>query len=383
MNNHFRAAVIASLAFISSSVVPASVRAAPETEQDRKSLTGTAAVAADWTQDAPGVRHKITVDDLPPPYQTESVNNRPKVVARPKGAQPQVPAGFKIEEYASGFDDPRFLLTAPNGDIFVTESDANAIKVLLPSGGKPEVFADRGLNDPFGIAFYPPGPEPQYLYVANTNGVVRFPYRNGDTKARGPAEKLSAELSAGGLLTGGGHWTRDIVFSPDGKRMFVSIGSASNVSDDSAEANRARIFQFNPDGTGQKVFAWGIRNAVGIKFRPGTEDLWMSVNERDALGDGLVPDYISRVQPGGFYGWPWFYIGNHQDPRHKGKHPELADKVLIPDVLVQSHSATLESLFLRRATIPGRIQGRHLRRFPRVMEQGAADRLQDRARAVR
>ena len=330
------------------------------TAAEPKTISGPAAVAADWTQDAPGVRHKITVDDLPPPYQTESVYNRPKVVARPKGAQPQVPPGFKIEEYASGFDDPRFLLTAPNGDIFVTESDANAIKVLRDKGGKPEaniIFADRGLNDPFGIAFYPPGPEPQFLYVANTNGVVRFPYRNGDTKARGPAEKLSAELSAGGLLTGGGHWTRDIVFSPDGKRMFVSIGSASNVSDDSSEANRARIFQFNPDGTGQKVFAWGIRNAVGIKFRPGTEDLWMSVNERDALGDGLVPDYISRVQPGGFYGWPWFYIGNHQDPRHKGKHPELADKVLIPDVLVQSHSATLNLCFYDGQQFPAEYKG--------------------------
>jgi len=361
MSHPFRAAAIASLAFISSSLVPASVRADPETDENRKSLTGEAAVAADWTRDAPGVRHKITVADLPPPYQTESVNNGPRVVAKPKSAQLRVPAGFKIEEYARGFDDPRYLLTAPNGDIFVTESDRNAIKVLRnKGGGKPEpseTFADRGLNDPFGIAFYPPGPEPQFLYVANTNGVVRFPYRNGDTKARGPAEKLSVELSAGGLLTGGGHWTRDIAFSPDGKRMLISIGSASNVSDDSAEANRARIFQFNPDGTGQKVFAWGIRNAVGIKFRPGTEDLWMSTNERDALGDGLVPDYISRVQPGGFYGWPWFYIGNHQDPRHKGKHPELADKVLIPDVLVQSHSATLNLCFYDGQQFPAEYKG--------------------------
>ena len=357
MNHHLRAAVTASFALISPLIVPAGSRAA-ETPQDRKSLTGPAAVAADWTQDAPGVRHKFTVEDLPPPFQTESVNNRPKVVARPKGAQPQVPAGFKIEEYASGFADPRFLLTAPNGDIFVTESDANAIKVLRgTTGGKPEVFADRGLNDPFGIAFYPPGPEPQYLYVANTDGVVRFPYRNGDTRARAPVEKLGAELSAGGLLTGGGHWTRDIVFSPDGKRMFVSIGSASNVSDDSSEANRARIFQFNPDGTGQKVFAWGIRNAVGIKFRPGTEDLWMSVNERDALGDGLVPDYISSVKPGGFYGWPWYYIGNHQDPRHKGKRPELANQVLIPDVLVQSHSATLNLCFYDGQQFPAEYKG--------------------------
>ncbi|HEV2841187.1 MAG TPA: sorbosone dehydrogenase family protein [Chthoniobacterales bacterium] len=329
---------------------------------ESKSLTGQAAVSADWTQDAPGARHKITLDDLPPPFQTESVTNRPRVVARPEGAQLQVPAGFKIELYAAGFRDPRYLLTAPNGDIFVTESGNDTIKVLRDTDGdgKPnsnEVFAEKGLKDPFGIAFYPPGPEPKYLYVANTNGVVRFPYRNGDIKARGPVEKLGAELSPGGLLTGGGHWTRDIAFSPDGKRMLISIGSLSNVSDDSDEADRARIFQFNPDGTGQKVFAWGIRNAVGIKFRPGTEDLWMSTNERDALGDGLVPDYISRVQPGGFYGWPWFYIGNHQDPRHKGKHPELAGKVLVPDVLVQSHSATLNLCFYDGQQFPAEYQG--------------------------
>ena len=332
------------------------------TAAEPKTISGEAAINADWTQDAPGVRHKITLDDLPPPYQTKSVNNDARVVARPAGAQLRVPAGFKIEQYASGFRDPRYLLTAPNGDIFVTESGAETIKVLrnTDGSGRPnvtEVFTKEGLKDPFGIAFYPPGPDPQYLYVANTNGVVRFPYRNGDTKARGPLEKLGAELSAGGLLHGGGHWTRDIAFSPDGKQMYISIGSLSNVSDDSAEANRARIFQFNPDGTGQKVFAWGIRNAVGIKFRPGTDELWMSTNERDALGDGLVPDYISRVQPGGFYGWPWYYLGNHQDPRHKGKHPELAGKVLVPDVLVQSHSATLNLCFYDGQQFPAEYKG--------------------------
>ncbi len=139
--------------------------------------------------------------------------------------------------------------------------------------------------------------------------------------------------------------------------MYVSIGSRSNVSDNSAEANRARIFEFNPDGTGQKVFAWGIRNPVGIKFRPGSNDLWMSTNERDELGDGLVPDYISRVQRGGFYGWPWFYLGNHQDPRHKRKHPELAGKVVLPDLLVQSHSATLNLCFYEGQQFPPEYQG--------------------------
>jgi glucose/arabinose dehydrogenase len=326
-------------------------------------LTGKAALSGDWTQDAPGVSRKITLGDLPSPFATDSVDNGPRVVSRPSNAQLRVPPGFKIEQYAAGFRNPRFLLTAPNGDIFVTESRADTLKVLRDTNGdgKPdltETFASDGMNDPFGIAFYPPGPDPQFLYVANTNGVVRFPYRNGDTKARGPAEKLAAaELSSGGLLRGGGHWTRDIVFSPDGKKMYVSIGSYSNVFDDRAEADRARIFEFNPDGSDRKVFAWGVRNAVGIAFRPGTNELWMSVNERDELGDDLVPDYISRVAPGGFYGWPWFYLGNHQDPRHKGKHPELAGKVLMPDVLTQSHVASLNLCFYTGDKFPAEYRG--------------------------
>jgi glucose/arabinose dehydrogenase len=305
------------------------------------------------------VRRKITANDLPAPNPRESVYNAPRIVGPPADAKLRVPAGFRIEQIASGFRNPRFLLTAPGGEIFVTESHANQIKILRHENGqiRTEVFANSGLNDPFGIAFYPPGNDPQFLYVANTDGVVRFPYRNGDIRARGPAEKLSAELSGGGLLRGGGHWTRDIVFAPDGSKMYVSIGSRSNNSDDSSESDRARIFEFNPDGTGRKVFAWGVRNAVGIAFRPGTQELWMSTNERDELGDDLVPDYISHVEPGGFYGWPWFYIGTHPDPRHRGKHPELAARSLIPDVLVQSHSATLNLCFYNGEQFPTQYRG--------------------------
>jgi glucose/arabinose dehydrogenase len=324
-------------------------------------LTGKAAMG-DWTGDAPGVRRKITVQDLPQPSSNALAINRPRVVNRPANAQPKVPSGFKIELYASGFRDPRFLLSAPNGDVFVVESRADQIKVLRDTNGdaKPdvtEIFAGRGLNKPFGIAFYPPGEDPQFLYVANTDGVIRFPYRSGDLKARGPAQQLAARLSPGGLLRGGGHWTRCIVFSPDGKKMYLSIGSRSNVSDNAAEQNRARIFEFNPDGSGQKVYAWGIRNAVGIAFRPGTNELWMSTNERDEIGEDLPPDYISSVRSGGFYGWPWYYIGNHQDPRHKGKHPELADQVVVPDVLVEAHSASLNLCFYTGDKFPSEYKG--------------------------
>src|SRR5437588_101433 len=330
-----------------------STRAAPQSVRIGKDALG------DWTTDAPGVRRKISSADLPAPNPRESVYNSPRIVAPPQAAQLRVPPGFQIEQIASGFRNPRFLLSAPNGDIFVTESHVNQIKILHAENGviRVELFADSGLNDPFGIAFYPPGDDPQFLYVANTNGVVRFPYRNGDLHARGPVQKLGAELSGGGLLRGGGHWTRDIVFAPDGSKMYVSIGSRSNNSDDSSESDRARIFEFNPDGSGKKIFAWGIRNAVGIAFRPGTRELWMSTNERDELGEDLVPDYISHVEPGGFYGWPWFYIGNHQDPRHRSKHPELAAKSLVPDVLVQSHSATLNLCFYNGDQFPAEYHG--------------------------
>src|SRR5207244_534246 len=327
-----------------------------------KVLTGKAAIG-DRTKDAPGVRRKITIQDLPSPSSNVLAINLPRVARRPPDAHLRVPPGFKIDLYADGFRDPRFLLAAPNGDIFVVESRANQIRVLRDTkkSGRPdtnEIFAEHGLNRPFGIAFYPPGDEPQFLYIANTDGVIRFPYRNGDLKARGPAEDLGAHLSAGAArLRSGGHWTRDIVFSPDGKKMYVSIGSRSNVSDSAAEADRARIFELNPDGTDRKVYAWGIRNAVGIAFRPGSNELWMSTNERDEIGEDLPPDYISSVRPGGFYGWPWFYLGNHPDPRHKGKHPELADKVIVPDLLVQAHSATLNLCFYNGDQFPAEYKG--------------------------
>jgi glucose/arabinose dehydrogenase len=165
------------------------------------------------------------------------------------------------------------------------------------------------------------------------------------------------DIAGGGQLRGGGHWTRDLVFSRDGAKMYVSVGSRSNVSDDVSEARRARIFELTPEGKEERVFATGIRNPVGLAIHPDTGQLWTSVNERDELGDHLVPDYITSVRPGGFYGWPWFYIGGHQDPRHEGKHPGLRDRVIVPDVLVQSHSASLGMTFYVGKAFPEAYRG--------------------------
>ncbi len=304
-----------------------------------------------WRIDAPGVRHQVSIADLPQPYATRSVGNAPKVVDRPKGAMLRVPDGFQVSEYASGLANPRFLLTAPNGDLFVTESKTGSIRVLRDTtgAGKPdlnELFI-TGLKQPFGLAFYPPGPNPEFLYIANTDGIVRLPYKNGDLKAKGPIQPITP-LSSGGRLQGGGHWTRSIAFSADGSRLFASVGSKTNVDEDSdpVEKERARIFVMNPDGSDKRDYATGLRNAVGIAVHPKTGDLWATVNERDGLGDDLVPDYVTRVKDGGFYGWPWFYLGDHPDPRHKkDPHSELASTVLVPDLLVESHSAALNLVF--------------------------------------
>ena len=328
-----------------------------------KTITGQAAFA-DFSQQRPGVRRKITVADLPAPNEAESVDNGPTVVPRPEGAWPIAPAGFKVELYAQGFTEPRLIRTAPNGDLFLADSKAGKVTVLrgVGSDGKvttTETFASD-LDHPFGIAFYPSGDNPQWVYVANTTSVVRFPYKSGDLKASSGPQTVVKTLPGYAQLRGGGHWTRDVAFSQDGKRMFISVGSASNVDDtdnNPKEFHRANVLEYSPDGKFVKIYASGIRNCVGEAINPITGQLWCSTNERDRLGDNLVPDYITSVKEDGFYGWPWYYIGDHQDPRHAGKHPELKGKVIVPDVLLQSHFASLEMLFYEGKQFPSQYTG--------------------------
>ncbi|MEZ5787171.1 MAG: sorbosone dehydrogenase family protein [Xanthobacteraceae bacterium] len=348
--------------------------AQPSTGDGGELRSGRAAFG-DWREDAPGVRRLIEPGDLPPPGRSTSASAR--VVARPSGAALKVPPGFKVEQFAGDLSDPRQIRVAPNGDVFIAESSAGRIRVLRPNaqGTAPSetaVFAS-GLDYPFGIAFYPPGDSPEWIYVGNTDSVVRFPYRNGDFKARGKPETIVAKLPTGG------HATRDVVFSPDGARMFVSVGSLSNVSQGGgklgdlalrqweaehgtgatwgSEADRATVLVFDPSGKDQRHFANGVRNCVGMAIHPATDDLWCATNERDGIGDDLPPDYVTRVRDGAFYGWPWYYIGANEDPRHKGARPDLKDKVVIPDVLIQAHSAALGMDFYTADQFPAEYRG--------------------------
>ena len=329
-------------------------------------LTGQAAYT-DAAHESPGIRRHLTTADLPAPAPAESVDNGPTVSPRPSSAWPVAPKGFKVTLYATGLDNPRLLRTAPNGDLFLAESETGKIKVFRGVGpdGKAKqvsVFA-TGLHQPFGIAFYPLGPNPSWVYIGNTDGIVRFPYANGDLTARGAAQEL-AELPGGGRLRGGGHWTRDLVFSADGSKLFASVGSRSNVDDTDThpeEFHRADVLEFTPGGRFIKVYASGLRNCVGEAINPTTGELWCSTNERDGLGNNLVPDYVTHVEEDGFYGWPWYYFngpsGGLQDPRHPGKHPELQAKVLTPDILVNPHFASLEMMFYEGSEFPAEFKG--------------------------
>jgi glucose/arabinose dehydrogenase len=298
----------------------------------------------DYRFESPGQVHKITVRDLPAPFDTPSASNGPTVVPRPRDAWPKAPAGFRVTLYAAGLDNPRRIRRAPNGDLFVAEVKTGKIKIFrgIDRAGHPRrtaVFAS-GLDRPFGMNFYPPGSDPRWVYVGTTKALVRFPYRTGDLQARGPSEHIMD-------FPDNGHNNRDVLFESGGQKMLITIPSYSNADDADGplEKNRANILECNLDGSDVHVYAYGIRNPSFLAFDPKTNDLWATVNERDGLGDNLVPDYITHVQRGGFYGWPWWYMGGHQDPRLAGKHPELKDKVITPDVLLQPHNASVGLAF--------------------------------------
>ncbi len=284
---------------------------------------------------------QLKPNDLPVPGATESARRPSKQVEMPKDAVLNVPKGFKVNVFAEGgFNYPRWMALAPNGDVFVADSRANKIIILRDKNkdGTAEerfTFAEN-LSQPFGMAFWN-----DWFYIANTDSVVRFKYKNGQTKAEGEPEKL-IELTKGGYNQ---HWTRNLIFSPDGKKLFVSIGSETNASVE-ADPRRAAISVYDPDGKNHRIFANGLRNPIGLAWNPKSGELWTAVNERDGLGDDLVPDYITSVKENGFYGFPYVYIGKNVDPRRKEDvKPEHLEKVIVPDVLLISHSAALGIVF--------------------------------------
>lgn len=335
-----------------------------------------------WQEDAPGVERHITPADLPPPTNTDNdpeapdYERMPKVVAAPDGVMPKVPEGFVVEVFASGLNKPRVIKVAPNGDIFVAESGSGRI-LVFPAGSadqspaKPQVFAEN-LDQPYGIAFHPPT-KPQHVYVGAANQVVRFPYTEGNAKATGPAEAVIPNIPTKR------HWTRDLEVSRDGKQLFLAVGSASNVAATMPkkskqeiaahekthgmgaawgdEENRAVVRVFDPGGENVRNYATGLRNCSGMAMQPGTDTLWCTGNERDHIGPNLVPDYLTRVEDGGFYGWPWYYIGANEDPAHAGERPDLRDKVTTPDVLVQAHSSIMDLVFYDASAFPAEYRG--------------------------
>jgi glucose/arabinose dehydrogenase len=347
-------------------------------QQEHGVLKGQAAFG-DWHSDKPGVRRLLTPQDLPPPGNNSQTAKEAKVVPRPAGAKLQVPQGFSVELVASGLNGPRAIRVAPNGDLFVSESKSNTVRVLRikPGSDKPalnQVFAHDGLRLPYGIAFYPAGPNPRWVYIANSDGLVRMPYRNGDLKAKAKPTKLVEDI------LWSHHWTRDVIVSADGNRVFYSVGSGSNAALDmfpvpldqplddwkkahpstatwDTEEKRANVLSFTPDGKDLQFVATGLRNCSGMTLQPATGKLWCVVNERDELGDDTPFEYAADIQPGAFYGWPWYYIGGHEDPRHKGQRPELKSQVTVPPVLMQAHSAPMQIAFYNADAFPAEYKG--------------------------
>jgi glucose/arabinose dehydrogenase len=322
---------------------------------------------------------KTIPQEAPLPAPTESVKNFSKVKGWEEGKMPLAPAGLQVSLYQDGFSNPRWLYQLPNGDILVAESNtikntlmqagavvmgaskaenmktsANRITILRDADhdGKPEVkevFKD-GLSQPFGMLLLK-----DWLYIACTDALYRFPYKSGDTKLTGEGQMI-LKLPADGKNQ---HWTRNIITNADGSKIYIAVGSMDNIGENGKKVppRRACILEINPDGTAERVYASGLRNPVGMAWAPGTSTLWTAVNERDELGDDLVPDYLTSVKPGGFYGWPWSYYGQHEDPRMEVKRPDLVRKAIVPDLQLGSHTASLGLIFYKGKRFPAKYQG--------------------------
>jgi glucose/arabinose dehydrogenase len=304
-------------------------------------FAGFLALAPAYAADAPGQHFEILPASLPAPHASPAVDNSSSVVPRPTDAIPQAPQGFTVSLFASGLTHPRFLAVAPNGDVFLAESDAKKITVFAPDGSHRSTFVS-GLNKPHGIAFHGGA-----LYVADMTAVYKFDYKDGQRKA-GAKTRLTKTT-----FPEGGHFTRDIAFGPDGK-LYLGIGSNGNVEENPLP--RAAVSVVEPDGS-LAAFTTGLRNPVGLAFYPGTNDLWVTVNERDGLGDDLPPDYLTHIAQGEFFGWPYAYIGPHPDPDLGSKKPAMIGKTKTPDLLFQAHSAPLGLLFYEGSQFPADYKG--------------------------
>lgn len=290
---------------------------------------------------------------LPPPYATESKTNNSRVLKWQDGKTPKAPEGFTVTKFADGLENPRWTYIAPNNDVFVVESGTRSSKnqiTVFRDADKDGKFETRSvfisnLNRPFGMLVLK-----DFFYIANTDGLYRYPYKNNALKLETQGTKI-LELPAGGYNN---HWTRNIITNQDGSKIYVSVGSGSNVAEHGIdkEIRRAAILEINPDGTGEKIYASGLRNPVGMDWNPVNGELWTAVNERDELGDDLVPDYITSVKKDGFYGWPYSYFGNILDPRMKGERKDLAAKAIVPDVPVGPHTASLGLAFYNKNAFP-------------------------------
>jgi len=318
-----------------------------------------------------------TVKTNPLPSVSKSNENYSKVLGWENNRTPKAPAGFNVNKYADGFENPRWMYATPNGDILVAESNSNysipkQVGAAIIGAGKannlknsadvitllrdadndgiPEtrhtfLTAKEGLNQPFGMLVIG-----KWFYVANTDGVMRYPYKNGQTKITAKGKKIIA-LPAGNHNR---HWTRNIIASADNSKIYIAVGSGSNIDENGIENEKMRgnILEMNPDGSGVRVYASGLRNPVGMGWAPKTKTLWTVVNERDELGDDLVPDYLTSVRENGFYGWPYSYFGQHLDMRVKEMKPELVKKAIVPDFALGAHTASLGLAFYTGKAFP-------------------------------